>query len=67
MPIRALHSTESALLKGTNDLRLTSDSKGCSVWGLLDLTAAIDTVDQRVLLEQLKHCVGIKGIVLQRY
>ena len=38
-----------------------------SVFVLLDLTAAIDTVDQRVLLEQLKHCVGIKGIVLQRY
>ena len=57
-----MHSTESALLKVTSDL-LTGGSKGCSVFVLLDLTAAFDTVDYRVLLERLKHWV--KGIALQ--
>ena len=59
-----MHSTESALLKVTSDL-LTGGSKGCSVFVLLDLTAAFDTVDYTVLLERLKHCEGIKGIALQ--
>ena len=58
----AMHSTESALLNGTNDLRLTADSKG-SV--LLDLTAAFNTVDHAVLLERLEHFVGLKGKAIQ--
>ena len=56
-----MHSTESALLNGTNDLLLKAESKGCSVLVVLDLTAAFDTVDHAVLLERMEHYVGVKG------
>ena len=57
----AMHSTESALLKVTNDPLLTAGFKGCSVRVLLDLTATFDTVDHAVLLERMEHYVGVKG------
>ena len=51
----AIHSSESTLVKVTKDLLLTADSKGCSVLVTLDLTAAFDTDDHKVLLERLEH------------
>lgn len=39
------HSTESALLKVTNDIILTLDSGSHVVLVLLDLSAAFDTID----------------------
>ena len=47
---RALHSTESALLKMLNGLLLTTDSGECSILVLLDLGAAFDTVDHDILI-----------------
>lgn len=59
---KALHSTETALLKVLNDLLLTTDSGDSAV--LLVLTAAFDTVDRRHLISRLEHC-GIKGYPLE--
>ena len=62
---KALHSTESALVRVFNDILLATDSGDHVVLVLLDLTAAFDTVDHDILISRLQHLVGIKGIALQ--
>ena len=59
---RAHHSTESALLKVSNDLLLSVDSGDCAVLILLDLSAAFDTVDHNILIDRLQCGVGVSGI-----
>lgn len=61
---KPLHSTETALLRVTDDLRRAA-GRGCvSFLVLLDLTAAFDTVDHAVLIERLSTCVGLSGTAL---
>ena len=57
------HSTESALLRVQNDiLRSIDDGKGALLL-TLDLSAAFDTVDHRILLQRLHDRFGIQGAV----
>ncbi len=61
---RPFHSTETALIRVTNDLLLSSD-RGCiSLLVLLDLSAAFDTIDHNILLNRLENFVGIRGSAL---
>ena len=58
------HSTETILVKITNDLLLASDNRSGTVLMMLDLSAAFDTVDHRKLLSILRREIGISGIAL---
>ncbi len=61
---RPYHSTETALIRVTNDLLLSSD-RGCiSLSVLLDLSAAFDAIDHNILLNRLENFVGISGSAL---
>ncbi len=62
---RPRHSTETALVKITNDLLLASD-KGCiSLLVLLDLSAVFDTIDHAILIDRLQNYTGIQGQALR--
>ncbi|XP_034068927.1 uncharacterized protein LOC117544195 [Gymnodraco acuticeps] len=50
---RTHHSTESALLKVTNNILLSADSGSLSILILLDLTAAFDTINHSILINRL--------------
>ena len=61
---RPLHSTETALLKVVNDVLLTIDRGNGVIVVLLDLSAAFDTIDHKVLIERLGERIGITGKAL---
>uniref|UniRef100_A0A8C6TTC4 Reverse transcriptase domain-containing protein n=1 Tax=Neogobius melanostomus TaxID=47308 RepID=A0A8C6TTC4_9GOBI len=61
---RPHHSTETALIKVTNDIRMNTNAGKVSVLVLLDLSAAFDTVDHGILLHRLENWVGISGTAL---
>ena len=57
---KAHHSTETALLKVQSDILLALDQRKCVYLVLLDLSAAFDTVDHKVFLQQLKQEYGFE-------
>lgn len=58
------HSTETLLVKITNDLLIAADERDATVVMLLDLSAAFDTVDHTLLLRILEKEIGLRGTVL---
>ena len=48
------HSTETALLCVTNDIKLARDSKKGTILVMIDLSLAFDTIDHSILLSRLK-------------
>ena len=58
------HSVETALVRVYNDIRRAFDEKKSVILGLLDLSAAFDTVDHDRLLAVLNSRIGITGAAL---
>ena len=61
---RQYHSTETALLKVKNDILMNMEDKHVTLLVFLDLSAAFDTVDHRILLDRLQFDFGISGSAL---
>ncbi len=59
------YSTETALLKVQNYMRVAMDNKQISILVLLDLSAAFDTVNHNALLKRLKEKCGAQGKALK--
>jgi hypothetical protein len=58
------HSTETALTRVQDDLLRAVDSQGGAILVLLDLSAAFDTLDHRLLIQALDQRIGIRGSAL---
>ena len=59
------HSTETALLKVQNDILMNMNRQHVTLLVLLDLSAAFDTVDPKILLHRLHSSLGITGTALK--
>ena len=57
---RKKHSTETALVRVTDDIKLSLDNKKGTLLMLLDLSAAFDTIDHRSLLSRLRRRFGVQ-------
>ena len=62
---RAMHSTETAVLKVLADLLLSLDSGDLAIVTLLNLSSAFDSVDHATLLQRLQRSYGLGGQVLK--
>lgn len=51
------HSTETVLVKITNDLLLKSDKSNISLLVLFNLSAVFDTVEHDILLDRLQNVI----------
>lgn len=61
---KQFHSCETALLRVQNDVIQAIDNRSCVAMLLLDISAAFDTVDHRILLNRLRIKFGIRGNAL---
>ena len=60
-------STESALLRGQNDVLRSIDNGMSMVLLMLDLSAAFDTLDHQILLHRLRNRFGIQSAACQEF
>jgi len=58
---RTGHSTETALLKVHHDIAKALDRKCMAALVLLDLSAAFDVIDHKILQTRLEHSFGVTG------
>ena len=58
------HSTETALLRVHNDILTNIDGQSVTMLIMLDLSAAFDTIDHRVLLDRMESTIGFTGVPL---
>ena len=63
---QAGHSTKTAVLKVLSDILDAVDSQETTLLGLLDMSAAFDTVDFDILLRRLETSYRLSGTVLKR-
>ena len=56
--------TETAVLKVVSDVLQAADRGQVTLLGMLDLSAAFDTVDHEILIDRLRQSFGIRGLVL---
>lgn len=61
---KAGHSTETVLLRVANDLLCSVDDGNASVLTMLDLSAAFDTIDRKILISRLSEVFGFKDNAL---
>ena len=59
------HSTETALLKIQSDIVMSLDNGKAVVLVVLDMSAAFDTANHKILLSGLSESFGIKGMALK--
>ena len=62
---RKHHSTETALIKILEDLYRVADGQSAAVLIGLDLLAAFDTIDHKILIRLLQAMFGILGMALR--
>ena len=59
---RKHHSTQSAPLKGHNDIKISIDKGDVTALTLLELSAAFDTIDHATLTYRLSDWYGLSGL-----
>ena len=61
---RRFHSTETALLKVTDDIYAAFNDGQSTLLVALDLSAAFDCIDHGTLVDRLRHTFGLAGAAL---
>ena len=62
---RKNHSTETALVRVTNDILMKMNTQEVTLLVMLDLSTAFDTFNHNILLTRLNEELGICGLALE--